>query len=164
MPTARVMPRARARSIRPGTYLEIIADYKPREGSGHTRGHLRAARRARGESRLRAEPGGRTGLTDDELPLFNLLFKENISNVDRERLKQASNDLSRPSKSCFARCPTGRGILLHKPRWRCSFSTSYGNPFRGHPSRTKKPKRSLVESTATSGSEAPAHMSCRLDR
>jgi type I restriction enzyme R subunit len=33
------------------------------------------------------------GLSDDELALFDLLFKENISKADRERLKQASKSL-----------------------------------------------------------------------
>ena len=33
------------------------------------------------------------GLSDDELALFDLLFKENISKADRERLKQASKVL-----------------------------------------------------------------------
>jgi type I restriction enzyme R subunit len=33
------------------------------------------------------------GLTDDELALFDLLFKQNISKADRERLKQASRSL-----------------------------------------------------------------------
>ena len=33
------------------------------------------------------------GLTDDELALFDLLFKESISKADRERLKQASKAL-----------------------------------------------------------------------
>jgi type I restriction enzyme, R subunit len=33
------------------------------------------------------------GLSDDELALFDLLFRENISKVDRERLKQASRSL-----------------------------------------------------------------------
>jgi len=33
------------------------------------------------------------GLSDDELALFDLLFKQNISKADRERLKQASKVL-----------------------------------------------------------------------
>ena len=33
------------------------------------------------------------GLTDDELALFDLLFKANVSKKDRERLKQASRSL-----------------------------------------------------------------------
>jgi type I restriction enzyme, R subunit len=35
------------------------------------------------------------GLSDDELALFDLLFKDGISKVDRERLKQASKKLLR---------------------------------------------------------------------
>ena len=33
------------------------------------------------------------GLSEDELALFDLLFRENISKADRERLKQASRSL-----------------------------------------------------------------------
>lgn len=33
------------------------------------------------------------GLNEDELALFDLIYKENISKVDRERLKQASKTL-----------------------------------------------------------------------
>jgi type I restriction enzyme R subunit len=33
------------------------------------------------------------GLSDEELALFDLLFRENISKADRERLKQASKSL-----------------------------------------------------------------------
>ncbi len=33
------------------------------------------------------------GLSEDELALFDLLFKEDISNADRERVKQASRAL-----------------------------------------------------------------------
>jgi type I restriction enzyme R subunit len=33
------------------------------------------------------------GLSDDELALFDLLFKDNISKAERERLKQASRSL-----------------------------------------------------------------------
>jgi type I restriction enzyme R subunit len=33
------------------------------------------------------------GLSDDELALFDLLYKESISKADRERLKQASRSL-----------------------------------------------------------------------
>jgi type I restriction enzyme R subunit len=35
----------------------------------------------------------REGLSDDELALFDLLFKENISQADREKVKQASKGL-----------------------------------------------------------------------
>lgn len=35
----------------------------------------------------------REGLSDDELALFDLLFKENISQADREKVKQASRAL-----------------------------------------------------------------------
>ena len=47
------------------------------------------------------------GLTDDELALFDLLFKENISKRDRERLKQASQGL----------LTSLHGLLAPMPGW-----------------------------------------------
>jgi len=47
------------------------------------------------------------GLTDDELALFDLLFKDSISKKDRERLKQASQGL----------LSSLRGLLAPMPGW-----------------------------------------------
>ena len=46
-------------------------------------------------TRLDAEQkrAAQEGLTEDELALFDLLFRDDISKVDRERLKQASKSL-----------------------------------------------------------------------
>ena len=43
------------------------------------------------------------GLSDDELALFDLLFKENISRAERERVKQASRSLLASLRELLAR-------------------------------------------------------------
>ena len=74
-------------------YQEIIADYnreKDRVTVEETFAKLvELANSLDAEQRRAAEEG----LSDDELALFDLLFKENVSKVDRERLKQASKTL-----------------------------------------------------------------------
>jgi len=74
-------------------YQEIIADYnreKDRVTVEETFARLvELANSLDAEKRRAAEEG----LSDDELALFDLLFKENISKTDRERLKQASKAL-----------------------------------------------------------------------
>ena len=74
-------------------YQEIIADYnreKDRVTVEETFAKLvELANSLDAEKRRAAEEG----LSDDELALFDLLFKENISKTDRERLKQASKAL-----------------------------------------------------------------------
>ena len=74
-------------------YQEIIADYnreKDRATVEATFAQLVAlAESLDAEQRRAAEEG----LTDGELALFDLLFKEDVSRADRERLKQASKNL-----------------------------------------------------------------------
>jgi type I restriction enzyme R subunit len=74
-------------------YQEIIADYnreKDRATIEETFTKLvDLANSLDAEQRRAAEEG----LNDDELALFDLLFKENISKANRERLKQASKAL-----------------------------------------------------------------------
>jgi type I restriction enzyme R subunit len=74
-------------------YQEIIADYnreKDRATVEATFAQLVAlAATLDAEQRRAAEEG----LSDDELALFDLLFKENLSKTNRERLKQASRGL-----------------------------------------------------------------------
>lgn len=74
-------------------YQEIIADYnreKDRATVESTFAQLLAlAASLDAEQRRAAEEG----LSDDELALFDLLFKENVSKADRECLKQASRSL-----------------------------------------------------------------------
>ncbi|HEX6803612.1 MAG TPA: S8 family serine peptidase [Terriglobales bacterium] len=74
-------------------YQEIIADYnreKDRVTIEQTFADLLAlARSLDAEQRRAAEEG----LNEEELALFDLLFKENISKAEREQLKQASKRL-----------------------------------------------------------------------
>jgi len=74
-------------------YQEIIADYnreKDRATVEATFAELvKLATNLNNEQRRVAEEG----LSDDELALFDMLFKEKISKTDRERLKQASRGL-----------------------------------------------------------------------
>jgi type I restriction enzyme R subunit len=74
-------------------YQEIIADYnreKDRVSVEETFARLvDLANCLDAEQRRAAEEG----LSEEELALFDLLFRDNISKVDRERLKQASKSL-----------------------------------------------------------------------
>src|SRR5204863_9452513 len=74
-------------------YQEIVADYnreKDRVTVEATFAKLvELANSLDVEQKRRVEEG----LNEDELALFDLLFKENISKADRERLKQASRSL-----------------------------------------------------------------------
>ena len=74
-------------------YQEIIADYnreKDRVTVEETFARLvDLATSLSAEQRRAAEEG----LSDDELALFDLLFKESITRADRERLRQASKSL-----------------------------------------------------------------------
>jgi len=74
-------------------YQEIIADYnreKDRVTVEETFARLVTLADSLDAEQKRA---AKEGLNDDELALFDLLFKENISNSDREKLKQASRTL-----------------------------------------------------------------------
>jgi len=74
-------------------YQEIIADYnreKDRATVEATFAQLVALAASLDDEQRRA---AEEGLSDDELALFDLLFKENLSKADRERLKQASRGL-----------------------------------------------------------------------
>ena len=74
-------------------YQEIIADYNREKDRATVEATfaqlLDLAASLDAEQKRAAEEG----LTDEELALFDLLFKENISSTDRERLKQASRSL-----------------------------------------------------------------------
>jgi type I restriction enzyme R subunit len=87
-------------------YQEIIADYnreKDRATVEETFAELVAlANSLDAEQRRAAEEG----LSDDELALFDLLFKENISKADRERLKQASRGLLTALQALLKPMPT----------------------------------------------------------
>jgi type I restriction enzyme R subunit len=74
-------------------YQEIVADYnreKDRVTVEETFAKLVELANSLDVEQKRAVE---EGLNDDELALFDLLFRENISKADRERLKQASRSL-----------------------------------------------------------------------
>jgi len=74
-------------------YQEIVADYnreKDRVTIEETFARLMDLVATLDEEQQRA---AREGLNEDELALFDLLFKENITKAERERLKQASKAL-----------------------------------------------------------------------
>jgi type I restriction enzyme R subunit len=74
-------------------YQEIIADYnreKDRVTVEETFARLMELATSLDAEQERA---AREGLSDDELALFDLLSKDNISRADREKLKQASKSL-----------------------------------------------------------------------
>ena len=74
-------------------YQEIIADYnreKDRVTVEETFAKLVDLANSLDAEQHRA---AEEGLSEDELALFDLLFKEKISKTDRERLKQASKAL-----------------------------------------------------------------------
>lgn len=86
-------------------YQEIIADYnreKDRATVEATFAQLVAlAASLDAEQRRAAEEG----LSEDELALFDLLFKDNINKKDRERLKQASQTLLSSLRELLAPMP-----------------------------------------------------------
>ena len=88
-------------------YQEIIADYnreKDRVTVEETFAKLLdLASKLDTEQRRAAEEG----LSEDELALFDLLFKEKITKTDRETLKQASRSL----------LTSLQGLLIQMPAW-----------------------------------------------
>lgn len=87
-------------------YQEIIADYnreKDRSTVEQTFAQLVALAATLDEEQKRA---AKEGLSDDELALFDLLFRESISKTDRERLKQASKSLLDSLRSLLKPMPT----------------------------------------------------------
>lgn len=74
-------------------YMEIVADYnreKDRVTVEQTFARLAELAASLDEEEKRA---AREGLTENELALFDLLYRESVSQAERERLKQASKKL-----------------------------------------------------------------------
>jgi type I restriction enzyme, R subunit len=86
-------------------YLEIVAEYnreKDRVTVEQTFAELvKLASSLDAEQRRAAEEG----LSDDEYVLFQLLFKDNLSRADREKLKQASKSLLASLRELLQRMP-----------------------------------------------------------
>ena len=73
-------------------YQEIIADYNREKDRATVEATFRNSSRSL-PAWTRSSGGLEGRLSDDELALFDLLFKQSISKADRERLKQASKSL-----------------------------------------------------------------------
>jgi type I restriction enzyme R subunit len=88
-------------------YQEIIADYNREKDRATVEATF--ARLAELARNLDAEQirSAQEGLSEDELALFDLLFRENISKADRERVKQASRTL----------LASLTALLLSTPEW-----------------------------------------------
>jgi type I restriction enzyme R subunit len=86
-------------------YLEIVAEYnreKDRVTVEQTFAELvKLANSLDAEQRRAAEEG----LNDDEYALFQMLFRENISKTNREKLKQASKSLLASLRELLQRMP-----------------------------------------------------------
>lgn len=74
-------------------YQEIIADYNSEKDRATVEATFAQLVDLAGQLDAEQRRSAEEGLSEDELALFDLLFKENISKVDRERLKQASKAL-----------------------------------------------------------------------
>ncbi|MDP3772928.1 MAG: type I restriction endonuclease subunit R [Gemmatimonadales bacterium] len=74
-------------------YQEIIGDYNREKDRVTVEQTFAKLVELAGSLDAEEKRAAEEGLTDDELALFDLLFKANISKADRERLKQASRSL-----------------------------------------------------------------------
>lgn len=74
-------------------YQQIIADYNREKDRATVEATFAKVMELAASLDTEQRRAAKEGLTDDELALFDLLFKENISKADRERLKQASKVL-----------------------------------------------------------------------
>jgi type I restriction enzyme R subunit len=74
-------------------YSEIIADYNREKDRSTVEATFAALMKLAAELDEEQKRAVREGLTEDELSLFDLLFKVPMSKVERERVKQASKHL-----------------------------------------------------------------------
>jgi type I restriction enzyme R subunit len=74
-------------------YQEIIADYNREKDRATVEATFAQLVELAASLDAEQHRAAEEGLNDDELALFDLLFKDNVSKTDRERLKQASRSL-----------------------------------------------------------------------
>ena len=74
-------------------YQAIIADYNREKDRATVEATFAQLVALAASLDTEQRPAAEEGLSDDELALFDLLFKDNIGKKDRERLKQASRSL-----------------------------------------------------------------------
>ncbi|MEX2273936.1 MAG: type I restriction enzyme endonuclease domain-containing protein [Actinomycetota bacterium] len=84
------------RNVKDGLLRQVPRDrcrLQPGEGSGNRRGDFQESCWARGRSRWEEERAVREGLSEDELAVFDLLLKDDLSKAQREQVKEASQQL-----------------------------------------------------------------------
>jgi type I restriction enzyme R subunit len=86
-------------------YQEIIADYNREKDRATVEDTFARVAKLASELDDEMQRHVREGLSQDELALFDLLLKENISKADREKLKQASKGLLASIKEHLAPMP-----------------------------------------------------------
>jgi type I restriction enzyme R subunit len=74
-------------------YQEIIADYNREKDRATVEATFAQLVELAASLDAEQKRAAQEGLTDDELALFDLLFKENITKTEKERVKQASQEL-----------------------------------------------------------------------
>ena len=125
------------------------------DGRGNVCGLAELANSLNAELKRAAEEG----LSDDELALFDLLRKENISNSDGEKVKRASRGFLYPLWNSSSPCLTGRKTCPPRRKSRFSSSTSCSSPCQHRPTRQSNWNQGLVRSATTCGCAARPEMS-----
>jgi type I restriction enzyme R subunit len=74
-------------------YQEIIADYNQEKDRATVEATFAELVALAGSLDAEQRRAAEEGLSDDELALFDLLFRDKVSKAERERLKQASKSL-----------------------------------------------------------------------
>ena len=83
-------------------YQEIVADYNREKDRATVEATFEQLMKLAGELDEEQRRAAEEGLSDTEMALFKLLFKESISKAERERLKQASRSLLAALKESLA--------------------------------------------------------------
>ena len=137
-------------------YQEIIADYnreKDRVTVEDTFAELMELASALDVEQRRAVE---EGLTEGELALFDLLFKENISKADRERLKQASKALLASLQELLGSMPDWTQNTATQAEVRVFILDTLWQELPRPPFTDDEPTQSLAVCMTTSGNGAQA--------
>jgi type I restriction enzyme, R subunit len=86
-------------------YQAIIADYNREKDRATVEATFAALMALAANLDTEQRRAAEEGLSDQELALFDLLFRENVSKADRERLKQASKSLLASLKALLQPMP-----------------------------------------------------------
>jgi type I restriction enzyme R subunit len=135
-------------------YQAIIADYNREKDRATVEETFARVAKLVAEMDDELQRHVREGLSEDELTLFDMLLKENVSKADREKLKQASKGLLASLKERLASMPTGPRTPPRRPMSRCSYWTTFTPRFRVRRLPRKKPTPWRRAFTASSGNAA----------